>query len=430
MRRCLLIVMLAMLWPTVPELPAQESFLRVTAPGNRQLQLAIAQPAPMSGAVQPNPAREVADVFQFDLGLTGLFTVLPTSPAEARSGIRPGEFDFAPWQGAGADLLLKAGYVVSGTNLTLECRLYEVATGKELLAKRYSGALTDLRRIVHTVADETMLALTGERGPFTGKVAFVSTISGSKEIYLMDYDGHQVQRLTSTGSINLNPDFSPSGKEIIYTSYKKGNPDLFRRDLFSGSEARISASKGINITGAYAPDGMRIALAKSKDGNSEIYLITKDGKELARLTNNPAIDVSPAWSPDGRQIAFVSDRLGKPQLFIMDVDGANVRRLTTSGAYNVGPRWSPKGDRLVYCRQSGNGFQIHAINADGTGDVQLTSEGSNEHPRWSPDGRFIVFSSKRGKTEELYVMRADGSGQTRVSRGKGEETHPTWSARW
>jgi len=114
----------------------------------------------------------------------------------------------------------------------------------------------------------------------------------------------------------------------------------------------------------------------------------------------------------------------------MDADGGNVRRLTTSGAYSVSPRWSPKGDRILYCQMEGNGFQIHAINPDGSGDTQLTAEGSNEHPRWSPDGRFITFSSKRGGREAIYVMRADGSGQTNVSRGKGDDSHPSWSPRW
>jgi TolB protein len=114
----------------------------------------------------------------------------------------------------------------------------------------------------------------------------------------------------------------------------------------------------------------------------------------------------------------------------MNADGANIHRLTFSGAYNVGPRWSPRGDRIVYCRMEGNGFQIYAINPDGSGDTRLTSEGSNEHPRWSPDGGFISFSSKRGGKEAIYVMRSDGSGQTRVSRDKGDDSHPTWSPPW
>jgi TolB protein len=409
---------------------AEQNYLVVTPSGSRPLQLAIAAPKSLTKGENPDIAREIGEVLQFDMSLAGLQVIVSGGEAAAGGGIKPGDFDFTPWRAAGADLLVKSGYTQSENGLTLEFRLYDVLKAKELAAKRYSGTGRDLRKMAHTFADEVMLAFTGERGPFTGKIAFVSKRSGNKEIYLMDYDGHNVQKLTANGSININPDFSPDGREIIYTSYKRGNPDLFRRELFSGAEALISARRGINITGAFAPDGKRIALAMSKDGNSSIYLLDKAGNQLVRLTNSGAIDVSPAWSPDGSRIAFVSDRFGKPQVFVMNADGNDVRRLTTSGSYNVGPRWSPKGDRILYCRMEGSQFQIHGINPDGSGDTQLTFEGSNEHPRWSPDGRFITFSSKRGGKEALYVMRADGSGQAVVSRGKGDDSHPVWSSRW
>lgn len=406
---------------------AGQSYIEVTAPGNRALQFAVASPAVLSGSADKKIAGELAELFRFDMTLAGPFAVQVTPVTEGKSGIKPGDFDFAPWKSSGADLLLKTGYSLAGNNLTLECRLYDVIKGTEITAKRFTGEVKDMRRMAHIFSDEIMRAVTGEKGPFSGKIAYVSTASGAKEIYLMDYDGFNVQKLTGNRSINLYPDFSPSGREIIYTSYKAGNPDLYRRELYTGTEARISFSRGINIGGAWAPDGNRIALASSKDGHSQIYLVSKDGKQLARLTKGAAIDISPGWSPDGTSLVFVSDRLGKPQVFMMDTAGKNVRRLTTSGAYNVGPRWSPKGDRIVYCRQQGGGFQIYTINPDGSGDTKLTTEGSNEHPRWSPDGRFIVFSSTRGRREALHVMRADGTGQTRVSRGKGKDSHPVWS---
>jgi TolB protein len=408
----------------------QQSFLEVTAPGNRQLQLAIPFSKSLDGIQNTSIAKEVNDVLRFDMTLAGPFSVMATAGSSDNSGIRPGEFDFSPWKAAGADLLVKSGYKVAGSSVTLEFRLYDVLKGKELAAKRYSGTIRDVRKISHMFDDQIMLSVTGEKGPFTGKIAFVSRETGNKEIYLMDYDGYNVQRLTRNGSINISPDFSPNGREIIYTSYKRRNPDLFRRELFTGAEADISHHHGINITGAYSPDGKRIALAMSKDGNSEIYLIDTSGKVLSRLTNNHAIDVSPCWSPDGSRIAFTSDRLGRPQVFIMNSEGSNVHRLTTNGAYNDRPRWSPKGDQIVYCRMEGNGFQIYSINPDGSGDTRLTTEGSNEHPRWSPDGRFITFSSKRGGNEAIYVMRADGTGQTKVSRGHSADSHPTWSNRW
>ena len=423
-----LLIITALLFPVLAL--AQQSFLDVTAPGNRQLQIAIPSAKSLDGMSNTGIANEVDEVLRFDLTLAGPFSVMGSTGNSDLSGIRPGEFDFGPWKGAGADLLVKSGYKVSGNTVTLEFRLYDVLRGKELVAKRYTGSIHDVRKITHIFDDQIMQTVTGEKGPFSGKIVFVSNRTGNKEIYLMDYDGYNVQRITRNGSINLNPDFSPNGREIIYTSYKRKNPDLYRRELFTGVEANISNRHGLNITGSFSPDGKRIALTMSRDGNSEIYLIDSSGRQLARLTNNPAIDVSPSWSPDGTRIAFTSDRLGRPQLFVMNADGSNVRRLTTNGAYNDRPRWSPKGDRIAYCRMEGNGFQIYVINPDGSGDTRLTSDGSNEHPRWSPDGRFITFSSKRGGNESIYVMRADGSGQTKVSRSNTSDSHPSWSSRW
>ena len=392
---------------------AADSYIDVVAPAGRKLQLSIEPATALSGPVVPELGRELGELFAFDLGLAGPFKV---STPEAGA--------------AGADLVLRTSYTVNGTGLTLECRIFDAVLNRELTAKRYTGTLKELRRMGHAFSDDVLRARTGEKGPFTGKIAYVTKISGNKEISIMDYDGRNPQRITNNGSINLNPDFGQAGKEIIYTSYKKGNPDLYQRELFTGVESLISARSGLNAMGAYSPDSSRIAMIMTKGGNSEIYLISREGKELARLTRNPAIDVSPAWSPDGTKLAFVSDRLGKPQVFTMNADGANVRRLTSNGSYNVTPRWSPQGDRIVYARQAGSGFQIYAINPDGSQDVRLTTLGSNEHPRWSPDGRFIVFSSTRDRGEAIYLMHADGSTQTRVSQGKSVDSQPTWSLDW
>ena len=410
MRTILLLIMLLL----APQMAlAAEGYIDVTAPVSRKLKLFIAPTTPLSGQVTPEVSRELSELFGLDLSLAGPFEISATETA-----------------GTGSDLVLKSAYSAQGNAITLECRLFDQVLNREVTAKRYSGGAKELRRMGHAFSDEVLRAVTGEKGPFTGKIAYVTKISGNKEIFVMDYDGHNPQRLTNNGSINLKPDFAPSGKEVIYTSYKKGNPDLYRRELFTGLEARISSRSGLNAMGAFSPDGSKIALVMSKEGNSEIYLISREGKELARLTNNHAIDVSPAWSPDGSRIAFVSDRLGKPQVFIMNADGEHVRRLTVNGAYNVTPRWSPKGDRIAYARQEGGGFQIYAINPDGSQDTQLTTAGSNEHPRFSPDGRFIVFSSTRDGAEAIYLMRADGSSQTRISPNRAQNSHPTWSVNW
>lgn len=404
------------------------TYIEVTAPGNRLLKLAIVPPQPAGNTIQPQLANDMAEAQAFDLTMSGLFTAEKRDSAPLPQRLGLSMVDFVPWLTAGYDLLVRGEYELRGDELTVEFRLFDVLNKKPLLVKRYLGKTSELRRFAHAFSDEVLLVVAGEKGAFTSRIAFVSTQTGNKEIFMMDWDGHNLQQITKNRAINLGPDVSPDGREIIFTSYKRGNPDLYKRAISSSVDVPISKNPGVNITGAWSPDGSKIALTMSKDGNSEIYLVNRDGSAPVRLTVSSSANVSPTWSPDGSMIAFVSDRLGRPQIFIIDSKGGNMRRLTSNGSYNVNPSWSPKGDKIAYARSAG-GFQIFVINADGTGDTQLTTEGSNERPRWSPDGRLIAFSSKRGGAESIYVMRADGSGQTKVSRNGGKNIHPAWSPR-
>ncbi len=407
---------------------AQSGYIEVTAPGNRMMKLAVDTPRSLDASLNPESAKTISDVITFDMNMSGVVLAENRAQLPAAKTIVLTDIDFIPWQNSGFDLLTACEYSLKSGQLTVEFRLYDVINRKLLTAKRFLGAAKDLRRFSHSFADEVLRTITGEPGVFTTRIAYVSTQSGNKEIWIMDWDGYNPLPLTKNGSINMNPDFSPDGREIIFTSYKRGNPDLYRRSLSSPTEIPLSARKGLNITGNWSPNGSKIALALSKDGDSEIYTIDRDGSHPTRLTINPALDLYPAWSPDGKQIAFVSDRLGKPQIFVMNADGGNLRRLTTSGNYNVNPRWSPKGDKIAYSRMTSGGFSIFTIAPDGSSDTQLTLDGNNENPSWSADGRFISFSSKRSGGDGVYVMRADGTGQTRVSQGKGAFSQPAWSA--
>ncbi len=428
MKKFLILIVLILQVPSITF--ARQGGPVVAAHGNKLPPLAIAQPVCLGGKQDAHLAGEIEDVLKFDLNLAGCARIVAGSPKENGVGIRPGEFDFGPWRSVGAEFLMKAGYVMDGEKIMTEFRLYDVSAEKQLWSEVFTGKRRFARKMAHAFVDEAMRVITGEEGPFPGEIAFVSTRTGNKEVYIMDYDGYNVERITKNGSINLNPSFSPDGRKLLYTSYKKGNPDLYLRKVYSDRETLISARPGLNVTGAWAPRGNKIALAMSKGGDSQIYLINARGKELARLTSGDAIDISPSWSPDGSHIAFVSDRDGSPQIYIMNANGTNVHRLTNSGSYNVEPSWSPRGDRILYCRRVGDGpgFQIYAINPDGTGDTRLTAEGRNEYPHWSPDGRFITFTSNRDGKESIYVMRADGTFQIRVSKGKGGDSQPVWSS--
>ena len=374
----------------------------------------------------------LATVISQDLEVSGLFRLIdPATFLENpdESGITSDQIHWNDWSLLGAEALIRGGFFQEEKGIRIETRLFDVIKGSFIAGKRYFGNPDDLRLISHKFSDEVMYRLTGQKGIFLTKIAFVSDRSGKKEIYLMDYDGHNLTPVTNHRSITLSPAWSPDGKKIIFTSYKKGNPDVFMRELFYGRETRISHYSGLNIAPEWSPDGKKIVLTLSQDsGNSDIYVINLKGEKIKRLTTDWANDVSPCWSPDGREIAFVSNRSGSPQIYTMEVTSKKVKRLTYEGSYNTSPAWSPKGDKIAYAGMRDGSFAIYTINTDGSGLAQVTSNaGSSEDPSWSPNGRHITFSSNRSGRKKVYIMLADGSDQKMVTTGTGNDTNPCWS---
>ena len=257
--RCLMIF-LALLLP-LPAQAATNGPVLVEARGNRQLKMAVEIPRSSDAAPAPLLAREMAEVVAFDMNMAGTVAAETRELLPFPEVIGFGARDFSAWVAGGFELLVHSEYIRKGEELTVEFRMYDVQTRSLMASRRYLGQQTELRRFAHAFADEVMLALTGERGCFTTRVAFVSTETGNKEIAVMDWDGYNLRRITSNGSINLNPDFSPDGSQLIFTSYKRGNPDLYRRLLSTTADVPLSHRKGLNITGTWSPDGNSIALA-------------------------------------------------------------------------------------------------------------------------------------------------------------------------
>lgn len=315
-----------------------------------------------------------------------------------------------------------------GGDITLSGRLYDAATGVRLTAKEYYGNEELLRRMVHTFADEIVSQYTGERGIARTRIAYVSDKTGRKELYVVEYDGHNSKKLTADRSYCMSPAWSPDGKILAYVSYKDKNPDLYGLDLETGRRWKISGREGLNISPAWSPSGKRLAAALSKDGSAEIYLLSPAGDDLERLTYGMSDNVAPCWSPNGREIVFTSGRGGTPQLYIMSADGSDVRRITFDGQYNASPNWSPRGDRIVFVSQVKGLFKIATINPDGS-DFRVVTDGpgNDENPMWSPSGRHIVFSSNRSGKYGIYVMNADGTDVERLTSPDANYTSPAWS---
>lgn len=413
---CLLVVVAL---SAIPVPLRAKLFIDLSNPDRGKMPIAI----PDFESVAPGAlsGKALADILRNDLYLSGLFHIVPVASDGSNSFERP---DFDRWAQAGIQALILTRCEGRGDQLVLEARLYNVAMRKMEMGKRYVGRTADHRLIIHRFGERVMEALTGIRGCFSSRIAFVGA-SQTREIFSMDFDGHNLGQLTRGKTIVLSPDWSPDGRSLLFTGYNKGTPDLWSLDLGTGSQHLVSGRPGLNASARYSSQGDRVALSLTYNGIPKIFIITPQGNIIKMLTNGRGNDISPTWSPDGSMIAYVSDQAGAPQIYMVSVHGGSSTRLTFDTSYNTDPDWSPRGDVLAFTARVNGQFQICTIRTDGTDFRTLTSQGSNQEPAWSPDGRMIAFSSSRRGRREIFLMDAGGEIQVPVSPIAGKA--PAWS---
>jgi TolB protein len=378
---------------------------------------------------------EAAEALSRALDFSGLFR--PLDPRgflddPQQMGIALEEIQFPVWRRLGAEFLVRGRCRVTGNGIEMEMRLFDVVASRQVVGKIYEGRREDWREMVYRFADEILLALTGERGVFGTKIAYVQMEGQSKEIYLMDFDGSNPIAVTRDNSVNLSPAWSPDGSQLAYVSYVEGPPKVFAMNLRTGTRRLLFGFPGLNITPAWRPGARELAATLSKDGNPDIFLVSDSGEVLRPLVKTWAIEVSPSWSPQGDRFAYVSNETGNPQIYVADADGGRGRRITFEGNYNTSPSWSPKGDWIAYSSLRDGRHDIFVIRPDGSEFRRLThGEGDNEAPSWSPDGRMLAFSSTRdGGAPAVWVMLANGESVRRLTRGGGRQELPRWSPRF
>lgn len=410
---------------------AEYDYIDISNPFLRKIPLAVPWFKNISGKQDLEALSvKLPDLLSDTLEFTGYFKMLDRQAFLMDSknpDILASHINFRNWTTIGAELLITGGILEKDGLMVTELRLFDTIKGKLMVGKRYKGGTDDTLRMIRRFCGEVMVHLTGHRGVFDSKIAFLSSLSGKKEIYISDFDGHNSKQFTRHENITLFPAWSSDGKWMAYTSYAKGQPDLYIRNLTKNRVATLD-KQGIQITPAWVPGKFELAATLSFSGDQEIYLLTGGGKIIKRLTNSRGIDVEPTWSPAGKQMAFVSKRSGTPQIYIKDMTSGRVRRLTFQGRYNTQPEWSPKGDKIVYSAMDAGRIDIYTIEVDGGNRVKLTeNQGDNEAPSWSPDGSLIVFNSTREGRSKIYIMTAFGTDQRRLISMPGEQTNPKWS---
>ncbi|MBI5396055.1 MAG: PD40 domain-containing protein [Verrucomicrobia bacterium] len=331
-----------------------------------------------------------------------------------------------------------AEFIVRGdaSGASLNGTVYRRGVSAPVFQKTCSADSGNLRSVAHQMADEIVRQVAQKRGIAQTKIAFIANGTGQKELYVMDYDGANVKRMTNDRSLTVRPRFGPNRSTLVFTSYRGGWPDIYLvRDINAPALVCVASYPGLNTGGAISPDGRRLALVLSRDGNPELYVKDLTNGSLARLSRTRQVESSPCWSPDGSQICFVSDRAGSPQLYVTSAGGGEGRRVTFGG-YRTEPDWAPwSADPAVpdicFTLRAGKQFQIGVMNSRGGNEAMLTVDGyDNEDPTWAPDGRHIVFTKAVNHRKSLYILDAFTGRAIELNpnlRVLGDCSTPAWS---
>lgn len=379
------------------------------------------------------PPEDISEVIKNDLASTGRFAPVDKQDLISQPHDQA-DINFSDWRLLRSEGLL-IGKVSSqdGENYQVQFQLFDVYKGEMLAGKRYNVPASGMRNLAHQIADIVYETLTGEKGIFSTRLAFVTqtTATDGKKRYALqisDADGANPRTVLQSTQPIMSPNWSPDGEQLTYVSFENGNTEIFVQQMRSGQRKSVASFEGINSAPVWSPDGRKLALTLSRNGNPEIYVMELASGDLLRITNNSqAIDTEPVFTPDGRSIIFTSDRGGNPQIYKVPVNGGRAERLTFEGNYNASPDISPDGEKMAMVHAMGGKFYI-AVQDLRSGNVQvLTENGRDESPSFAPNGSMILYATEQKGRGVLAAVSVDGRIHQRLSESGTMVREPAWS---
>ena len=398
----------------------------------------VAQPTPVAvvpfgwEGLSSDMPLDVAAVITADLKRSGRFAPIAVDDM-LQTPTTAAALDFDDWGFVGVEAVVIGSVTQTDENVyDLQFQLFDVFGRRQLVGYRMPASRGSMRVAAHRAADMIYETLTGIKGVFGTRVAYVTAQQqGQQRLYSLivsDYDGENEYTIMESNDPIMSPAWSPDSRQLAYVSFEGNRSSIFVQTLRTGNRFKVSSKPGINGAPSFSPNGRELVVTLGGvDGNLDIHVVDITTRQSRQLTSHRAIDTEGTWSPDGDYIYFTSDRSGGPQIYRVRATGGTAERVTFEGSYNARPRLSPDGKRLAMVHNDGGNFRIAIMDLKKKDLAILSTGRQDESPSFAPNSDILIYATREGRNGVLETVSADGQIRQRMASGQGDVREPVWS---